>query len=49
VVYEFFELYSQRIRHGSNDTICWIPSKRNLFEVKAYYQVLSNQIRPTFP
>jgi hypothetical protein len=27
VVSRFFELYSQKIRYGGNDTICWIPSK----------------------
>jgi hypothetical protein len=43
VVSRFFELlYSQRVRHRGEDTICWIPFKKKLFEVKSYYQVLSN-------
>jgi hypothetical protein len=50
VVSRFFELlYSQRVRHGGKDTICWIPSKRKLFEVKSYYQVLSNLAISIFP
>jgi hypothetical protein len=45
VVSSFFELlYSQRVRHGGEDKLCWIPSKRKSFEVKSYYQVLSNHI-----
>jgi hypothetical protein len=42
VVSKFFELYSQRVRHGGKDTICWIPSKRKICEVMSYYQVLYN-------
>jgi hypothetical protein len=39
-VMRFFELlYSQQIRHGGVDKICWIPSKRKNFEVESYYQV----------
>jgi hypothetical protein len=53
VVSSFFELlYSQRVRHGGEDILCWIPSKRKSFEVKSYYQVLSNPIsnvRASFP
>jgi hypothetical protein len=50
VVSGFFEfLYSQRVRHGGEDTICWIPSKKKTFEVKSYYQVLSNNVRSNFP
>jgi hypothetical protein len=52
-VSSFFELlYSQRVRHGGEDKLCWIPSKRKSFEVKSYYQVLSNPIsnvRASFP
>jgi hypothetical protein len=48
VVSWFFEMYSQRLRHGGEDTICWIPSKRKTFEVKSYYQVLSNDVRSDF-
>jgi hypothetical protein len=49
MVLGFFEMYSQRVRHGGNDTICWIPSKRKTFEVKSYYQVLSNDVRSCLP
>jgi hypothetical protein len=28
VVSKFFELYSQRVKHGGEDTICWISSIR---------------------
>lgn len=28
VVSKFFELYSQRVKHGGDDTICWISSIR---------------------
>jgi hypothetical protein len=48
VVYGFFELYSQRVRYGGDDTICWIPSKRKTFDVKPYYQVLSNNVRSKY-
>ena len=42
-VSRFFELlYSQQIRHGEMDYICWIPSKRKNFEVKSYYKVKAN-------
>jgi hypothetical protein len=50
VVSSFFELlYSQEVRYGGEDTICWVPSKRKFFEVKSYYQVLSTPIRSNFP
>ena len=43
VVSQFFELlYSQQIRHGGMNKICWIPLKRKKFEVKFYYQVMVN-------
>ena len=43
VVSQFFELlYSQQIRQGGVDKICWIPLKRKNFEVKSYYQVMVN-------
>jgi hypothetical protein len=34
---------------GKVDKICWIPSKRKLFEVNSYYQVLSTIVRSHFP
>ena len=47
VVSQFFELlYSNRIRYGGEDTMCWVPSKRKYFEVKSYYQVLSTLVGP---
>jgi hypothetical protein len=51
-VSRFFELlYSQRVRHGGEDKICWIPTKRKSFEVKSSYQVLSSNsnVRASFP
>jgi hypothetical protein len=47
-VSQFFELYSNRIRYGGEDTMCWVPSKRKYFEVKSYYQVLSTLVDPLF-
>ena len=42
-VSRFFELlYSQQIRHGGVDEICWIPLKRKIFEVKSYYKLKVN-------
>jgi len=32
-------LYSIRVRHGSDDKLCWIPS-RGLFDVRSYYNGL---------
>jgi hypothetical protein len=53
LVSRFFELlYSQKVRYGGEDKLCWIPSKTKSFEVKLYYQVLSNPIstvRASFP
>jgi hypothetical protein len=44
-VSRFFELlYSQQVKHGGVDKICWIPSKRKNFEVKSYYQVRVNSV-----
>jgi hypothetical protein len=43
-VLQFFEfLYSQQVRHGGVNKICWIPLKRNNFEVKSYCQVREKQ------
>jgi hypothetical protein len=42
-VSRFFELlYSQQIRHGGEDKICWTPLKRKNFEVKSYYKMRIN-------
>ena len=49
MVFVFFELlYSQRVRQGSEIKICWIPSKRKSFEVKAYYEVLFTSVSSHF-
>ena len=45
VVLRFFAMpYSQKIRYGGEDKICWIPSKKKTFEVKSYYQTFSTLI-----
>jgi hypothetical protein len=50
VISRFFELlYSQKVRYGGEDKICWIPSKRKSFEVKFHYQILSTLVQSTFP
>jgi len=36
----FTLLYSIRVRRGGDDRICWIPSRRGLFDVGSYYNVL---------
>jgi hypothetical protein len=33
-------LYSFRLRQGGEDKLCWVPSKRGLFDIKSYYNVL---------
>jgi hypothetical protein len=49
-VSRFFELlYSQQIRHGGVDKICWIPSKRKNFEAKSYYEVRVNLVQEIGP
>lgn len=49
VVSDFFELYSQRVRQGVEDKICWILSKRKLFDVDNYYHLLSILVSFHFP
>ena len=49
VVSRFFELYSQKVRYGGDDTICWVPSKRKTFAVRSNYWVLSTLVRSTCP
>ena len=48
MVFGFFELYSQRVRQGGEDKMCWILSKRKLLEVKSYYSVLSKLLNSPF-
>jgi hypothetical protein len=41
MILSFFErLYSTLVRHGEGDRLVWNPSKRDLFEVRSYYEVL---------
>jgi len=42
MVLSFFAwLYSISVRHREDDRLIWNLSKRGLFEVKSYYQVLN--------
>jgi hypothetical protein len=42
-VSRFFEvLYAHQIKHGGEDKMCWIPSKRNIFAVSSYYKMRVN-------
>lgn len=37
----FFNLlYSSKAIQGGEDKLCWIPSKRRLFDVRSFYNVL---------
>jgi hypothetical protein len=45
----FAQLYSISIRHGEDDRLVWSLSKRGLFEVKSYYEVLNRKDGPSFP
>lgn len=45
----YARLYSHPIRHGAEDRLVWIPSKRGLFEVKSFYMVLTIQESFSFP
>jgi hypothetical protein len=45
----YARLYSHLIRHGAEDRVVWIPSKRGLFEVKSFYKVLAIQEGFSFP
>ena len=43
-------IYSQVIRPGVGDTLCWNPSRRGIFEVRSYYYVLLQPYpKETFP
>jgi hypothetical protein len=35
--------------HGADDKLVWSLSKRGLFEVKSYYEVLNRKDGPSFP
>jgi hypothetical protein len=43
VLYFFALLYSILVRHGADDRLVWNLSKRGLFEVKSYYEVLNRK------
>jgi hypothetical protein len=45
----FARLYLISIRHGEDDTLVWNLSKRGLFEMKSYYEVLNRKDGPSFP
>jgi hypothetical protein len=45
----FARLYSISIRHGEDDMLVWILSKRGLIEMKSYYEVLNRKNDPSFP
>jgi hypothetical protein len=36
----FMELYSMRMRREGEFKLWWIPSKRELFDVKSFYSVV---------
>jgi hypothetical protein len=38
----FFNLlYSFRLRRSGEDKLCWVPSKKGLFNVRSYYNALA--------
>jgi hypothetical protein len=45
----FARLYSISVRHGEDDELVWNLSKRGLFKVKSYYEVLNKKDDPSFP
>ena len=46
----FFDLlYSNRLRQGGEDKLCWIPSNKRKFEVRLFYHVLSTLVGSTLP
>ena len=46
VVIDFYgKLYETRCHAGGVDRICWIPSKRKVFEVRYFFGVLSSSDR----
>jgi len=50
MVFSFFaRLYSILIQHGKDDKLVWNLSKRGLFEVKSYYEVLNRKDGPSSP
>jgi hypothetical protein len=49
VLYFFSRLFSISVRHREDDRLVWNLSKRSLFEVKFYYEVLNRKDGPSFP
>jgi hypothetical protein len=50
LVTAFFNvLYTLKARQDSEDSIWWIPSKRQKFEVRSFYQMLSTSSSSSFP
>jgi hypothetical protein len=45
----FARLYSNSVRHTEDDRLIWNLSKRGLFDVKSYYEVLNRKDDPSFP
>jgi len=45
----FARLYSILVRHGEDDRLVCSFSKRGLFEVKSYYEVLNRKDDHSFP
>jgi hypothetical protein len=41
-------LHSIRLRQGGEDKICWIPSKRQTFEVRYFYHALFSLASSSF-
>jgi hypothetical protein len=49
MVLSFLErLYSTSVQHGDGDRLVWNPSKKGLFEVRSYYEVLIRKNGPSF-
>jgi hypothetical protein len=49
LVTSFFDLlYSIKLRQGGEDKICWIPSKKQKFEVRSFYHSLSIHVVSPF-
>jgi hypothetical protein len=50
MVLSFFErLYFSLVRYGEGGRLVWNPSKRGLFEVKSYYEMVIRKNDPSFP
>lgn len=45
----FTLLYSFRVGQGGEDRLCWIPSKKRVFDAKSHYKVLLPYDNTHFP